>query len=224
MSKARSASKRSVLRTKKTQSANFSVQKIGKGANSPHSHKIFKGEQGDAVIYGRAMNYRGIFERMPTDLWQRVTTLRGELREATQRQRAAGLSGSGWTESQKKTRVVKAIHGDPASNSYFSTELTAGALTFVDTFLEAIGGSDFPERPSARARFLAESIAGYGEVSARRCRDICSDIRKKEKQRKGSQPELWIKCCGKTRWTVNSVCPQCGTSPISIPTTAFIWR
>jgi hypothetical protein len=220
MSKTRLTATRSFLRTKKAHSADFSVHKAGKRANSPQSHKIFEGEHGDAVIYGRAMNYRGILEQMPTDLWQRVTALKDELREAAQKQRAAGLSGSGWTESRKKAWVAKALHGDPASNSYFSTELTA--LTFVDTFLEAIGDSDFPQRPDARARFLAESVAGYGEVSARRCRDICSGMRKKDKQRRHSQPELWIKCCGKARWTVNSVCPKCGTSPISIPIAAFL--
>ena len=221
MAKARSASKRSFLRNKKTHSGDFSAQQRRKRANSPHSNKIFKGEYGDTVIYGRAMNYRGIFEQMPTDFWQRVTRLRDEFREATRRQRTTGRTGSGWTAKQKKARIAKAIHGDPASNNYFSAELAARALTFVDTFLEAIGDSNFPERPEARARFLAESIAGYGEVSTRRCRDICSDMRKKEKQRKGSQPELWIKCCGKARWTVNSVCPQCGTNPIQIPITAF---
>ena len=222
MPKAGSAAKRSFLRTKKRHSADSSVRNRTKREDSPHSKKIFKGEFGDTVIYGRARNYRGILERMSNDFWQRVTTLRREFLAAVSRQRAAGLSGSGWTENQKKAWVAKAMHGDPASNKHFSTELTA--LTFVNTFLEAIGDSDFPERPKARARFLAESISGYGEVSARRCRDICSEIRQKERQQKLLQPELWIKCCGKARWTVNSICPECGASPISILATAFAWR
>jgi len=222
MGKQRLTAKRSFLRTKKTQSADFSAHKSEKKANSPHAHRIFKVEYGDAVFYRRAMNYRGILERMPTDFWQRVTRLRDDLREATRKQRAAGFSGSGWTESQRQGRVVEAIHGHPASNNYFSTELTSSGLTFADTFLEAIGDSDFPERPEARARFLAESIAGYGEVSARRCRDICSGMRKRERQRKRSKPELWIKCCGKARWTVNSVCPICGADPIHIPPAFFL--
>ncbi|PWT79045.1 MAG: hypothetical protein C5B58_14400 [Acidobacteria bacterium] len=220
MGRQRLTAKRSFLRTKETHSADLSVQKPGKKAYSPHSHKIFKGEYGDAVIYGRAMSYRGVLQEMPADFWQRVTVLRGEFRVASQRQRAAGRSGSGWSENQKKVRIAKVIHGDPAANSYFSTELAVSS--FVDTFLEAIGDSDFPKRSQARARFLSESIAGYGEVSARRCRDICSDMRNEEKQRKHAQPELWIKCCGKARWTVNSVCPQCGSSPISIPMAHFI--
>jgi hypothetical protein len=220
MSKARSVAKRSFLRTKKTHPVDFSAQKPGKVANFPRNQKSFEGEYGDRVIYGRAMNYRGVFEQLPTDFWQRVTTLRGELREAARRQRTAGHSGSGWTESQKKARVAKALHGDPASNSYFSTELRM--LPFVDTFLETINASDFPERSEARARFLAESIAGYGEVSARRCRDICSAMRAKDKQQKRSQPELWIRCCGKARWTVKSVCPECGANPIQFPPAIFL--
>jgi hypothetical protein len=218
MSKAHSAAKRSFLRTKKTHSADFSARKPGKKANSPHSNKILMDEQGDAVIYARATGYRGIFEEMPDELWQRVTVLREEFRDAVRKGRAAGHSGSGWTKNQKKARVARAIRGNPVSNNYFSTEVTS--LTFVDTFLEAISDPAFPERPIARARFLAESLAGYGEVSARRCRDICSNMRKKEGQRKSAQPELWIKCCGKPRWTVNSVCPECGETPI--PIAAFL--
>lgn len=219
MSKAHSAAKTSFLRTKKAHSGDFSAQKTGKQPNSPHSNKIFAGEEGDAVIYARAKGYRGILEGMPDEFWQRVAALEKEFRDAARKRRAAGLSGSGWTKDQKNARVARAIRGNPASNNYFSAEL-ATDLNFADTFLEAISDSDFPDRPKARARFLAESVAGYGEVSARRCRDICSNMRKKEKQRKSGQPELWIKCCGKPRWTVNSVCPECGESPI--PIAAFL--
>lgn len=214
MSKAHSAAKSSVSTHPKAHSGYYAAPKPGKKANSPHSNKIFVGEQGDKVIYGRAVNYRGILERMPNDFWQRVTALRKEFRDAIRKGRAAGLSASGWTEDQKKAGVTKAIRGNPPSSNHFSTEVTAH--TFVDTFLEAINDSAFPERPKARARFLAESVAGYGEVSARRCRDICSDMRNEENRRNISQPELWIKCCGKPRWTVNSVCPKCRKSPIPI--------
>jgi hypothetical protein len=221
MPKPRPAPKKSFLRTQKSLSGDFSAQKTAKGANSPQSKKIFEGEEGDAVIYGRSKNYRGIFDQMgpPNEFWQRVTVLRDELRAATQKRDAAGLSGSGWTKAQETRRVEKAIRGDPPANNYFLAELATN-LNFANTFLEAIGDPVFPERPKARARFLAESIAGYGEVGARTCRDICSEMRRKEKQRKNFHPELWIKCCGKARWTVNSVCPECGESPI--PVAAFL--
>lgn len=222
MRKAHSAAKKPFLRTKKAHSSDFSARKPGKAANSPHREKIFKDEQADAVIHGRARGYRGIFDQMPKadkKFWPRVTALQKEFQEAVRKRHGAGFSDSGWTQHQKKTKVAKAIRGNPVSNNYFSAEL-ATRLSFADTFLEAIDDPDFPGRPKARARFLAESIAGYGEVSARRCRDICSNMRKREKQCKAFQPELRIKCCGKARWTVNSVCPECGESPI--PFAAFL--
>jgi len=215
MSKAHSATKRPFLRTQNPRSRDFSAQKRGTDANSPQSDKIFEGEYGNIVIFGRAKAYREVFQTLPVEFWLRMTALREELRDAVRKGRAAGISGSGWTYSEKSRRVSEAIHGKPPSNSYFSAELAAGP-GFLDAFLEAITDSAFPERPKARARFLAESLAGYGEVGARRCRDICSDMRKDEKRRKISHPELWIKCCGRSRWTVNSLCPECGRSPISI--------
>lgn len=164
------------------------------------------------MIYARSKNYRGILRSLSTidaGFWNRVNTVRERYLEAIQTASAAGYgSTSGWTQAQKQVRyALKNPHV-----SYFSTEL--GNPAFCDAFLEAIGDKDFPKHPKPRARFLAESIAGYGEVSARRCRDICSEMRAKEEQKKTSWPELRIKCCGRARWTVDSVCPECGQSPI----------
>lgn len=212
------ARKHRFLRTKKRVLSDFSARKTAKRAKSPHRGVNFKGEAGKLVIAGRAKNFRGIFEGMEPDFWARVDSLGSEYQEAFQKQKAAGHFGSVWTGSQKNKRVRLAVRGNPPSNNYFSTELTMlNSSAFADTFLEAISDSDFPERPKARARFLGESLAGYGEVSARRSRDICSEVRAGEKRKQTfPSPEFWIKCCGKARWTVNGACPRCKESPFPI--------
>src|SRR5487761_1076589 len=216
--RARSARKEPSLRTKKRVSGDFSAQKPAKTMISPHQGKIFSGEHGNNVIYARSRNLRGIFADMPADFWVRIDALSEEYREAVERRSAAGYSDSGWTRSRKNNRVRWAVRGDPPSNNYFSTELSNPiGSAFADAFLETISDRDFPKRRAkARARFLAESVAAYGQVSVRRARDICSQVRAKEKHKKISYPELRIKCCGKPRWTVNGACPECKASPFPI--------
>ena len=68
----------------------------------------------------------------------------------------------------------------------------------------------FPERRQARIRYLADSLAGLGEVSPRRSRDICAYMRK-HPATYIIRREFFIECsCGYEGLSLNECCPECG--------------
>jgi hypothetical protein len=62
--------------------------------------------------------------------------------------------------------------------------------------LKVIRERRFPKRSEAQINFLADSLAGYGSISARRSRDICEKEHKK-KVHQIIREEFYIVCsCG----------------------------
>jgi len=89
---------------------------------------------------------------------------------------------------------------------------------FVAAFVEAARDRNFPKRRKAQARFLGESLGAEGEVSPRRSRDICGEERTRTRVKNIAPPaEFYIRCCGKKRWTVDQLCPECKRNPFEMP-------
>jgi hypothetical protein len=69
----------------------------------------------------------------------------------------------------------------------------------------------FPKTREARIRFLADSLAGRGEVSPRRSRDICATERAKPVHYI-TRRDFYIECtCGYKGPALRGACPKCGT-------------
>lgn len=83
-------------------------------------------------------------------------------------------------------------------------------LTLV---LPVLRDAKFPKKRTTRINFLADSLAGLGWVSPRRSRDICADVRAKEKRAHHIiRFEFWIECsCGYKGRSRDHACPKCGT-------------
>jgi hypothetical protein len=71
----------------------------------------------------------------------------------------------------------------------------------------------FPKHRKAEINFLADSLAGLGQVSPRRSRDICEEERTKEKNTHHIiRYEFYIECsCGHKGRSRDHSCPKCGT-------------
>ena len=69
----------------------------------------------------------------------------------------------------------------------------------------------FPKTKNAQVGFLAKSVAGWGEISARRSRDITETERKKNRVRNRIlRYEFYVECsCGYKGQSMNHACPEC---------------
>src|SRR5439155_18346422 len=74
--------------------------------------------------------------------------------------------------------------------------------------------SKFPKRQQARINFLADSLAGSGQVSPRRSRDICTQERARAKRANHIiRCEVYVECsCGYKGRSENHACRKCGAS------------
>ena len=70
----------------------------------------------------------------------------------------------------------------------------------------------FPKTDNGRIHFLADSAAGFGDVSPRRSRDICAADRARLKRANHIiRYEYHIECsCGFEGPSINHACPDCG--------------
>lgn len=77
--------------------------------------------------------------------------------------------------------------------------------------LQVIHARNFPKRRQAQVNFMADSLAAYGQVSARRSRDICQRERLKEKKAHHIiRYEFKIECsCGYKGFSRDHACPRC---------------
>jgi len=78
--------------------------------------------------------------------------------------------------------------------------------------LKVIKEQMFAKRREARINFVADSLAAFGEVSARRSRDICAEERARTKRANHIiRYEYYIECsCGCKGTSMNHACPLCG--------------
>ncbi len=87
---------------------------------------------------------------------------------------------------------------------------------FAEDILALIHDPHFPRRrPKAQIGFLADSLAGSPDVSARRSRDICAEERAAQRatsnEHKILRTEFYIECsCGYKGPALDNACRKCG--------------
>ena len=87
--------------------------------------------------------------------------------------------------------------------------------------LKVIRERKFPKRGEPQINFLADSLAGYGSISARRSRDICEKERKKKVHRI-IREEFYIVCsCGYKGPALRGTCPKFHPKEIFTPFPRF---
>ena len=84
--------------------------------------------------------------------------------------------------------------------------------------LSILKDPNFPKTDRGRINFLADSAAGFGEVSPRRSRDICAAERARLKREHHIiSYEYHIKCsCGFEGHSMNHACPLCGAKIVFV--------
>ncbi len=89
---------------------------------------------------------------------------------------------------------------------------------FAPLVLKVLRGRTFPKKATTQANFMADSLAAYGDVSARRSRDICQRERLKEdKAHHIIRYEFKIECsCGYRGFSKDHACPRCNAQ-IDLP-------
>lgn len=153
------------------------------------SEKRGRGRPGvrPSEITGRADNYRMIFGY----IWDR---LRKPLLAA-----------------KSEIEVIKVFEENAQPYTREFMPMLAGLV------FKVIREHKFPKREEARINFLADSLGGYGSVSARRSRDICEKERKK-KVHQIDREEFYIVCtCGYKGPALRGACPKVHPKEIFIP-------
>jgi hypothetical protein len=164
---------------------------------------IARRDMRNRTIAGHGENYEQAFLHGGGDqFWEQVQSLRKIDRTELQKRKLA--LGRHTLESVKWGSTLPNPPPDP----------------FVCAFVDAIRDRHFPKRRQAQARFLGDSLGADGDVSPRRSRDICGEERRREK-RELPAAEFYIHCCGKKRWTVDRLCPECKRNPFELPFLTF---
>jgi hypothetical protein len=87
-------------------------------------------------------------------------------------------------------------------------------VSYPALILTILKDPKFPKTARGQINFLADSAAGFGEVSPRRSRDICAAERARRKRKHHHhivRYEYYIECsCGCTGTSINHACPLCG--------------
>jgi hypothetical protein len=70
----------------------------------------------------------------------------------------------------------------------------------------------FPKTRDAQIKFLADSLAGWGEISPRRSRDLCAEARSSAaRATRILRYEFYVVCsCGYEGPSLNHACQRCG--------------
>lgn len=85
-------------------------------------------------------------------------------------------------------------------------------ISYPALILRILKDPKFPKTDRGRINFLADSTAGFGDVSPRRSRDICAAERARAKRANHIvRYEYYIECsCGCKGTSINHACPLCG--------------
>jgi hypothetical protein len=160
---------------------------------------IARRDMRNRTIAGHGGNYGTAFLYAGDRFWEQVRALRNIKRAALDKRKLA-----------LGRRTLESVNWRTALPNPLPDR-------FVYAFVEAVRDRHFPKRRrKAQARFLGASLGADGEVSPRRSRDICGAERRRTK--KTTPPaEFYIRCCGKKRWTVKQVCPECKSNPFEFP-------
>ena len=100
--------------------------------------------------------------------------------------------------------------------SYLKTKFVAVAFSLVEKVRK---DPKFPKKSKTQQVFFAESFAGRGVISPRRCRDICAELRK-NKPHEIIRRDYYIECtCGYEGPAKDGGCRKCGTKELSLRVT-----
>jgi len=181
--------------------------KIGKKsirAGNPDDEAAAIRDMRHRTIAGHGGNYEQAFVYAGDEFWENARALRNiERKELDKRKLVLGRHTLGVV--RWGTQFPYSADGEPGKRPLPDR--------FVSAFVEAVRDRNFPKGRKAQAKFLGDSLGADGEVSARRSRDICGQERSRAQQAI-PQAEFYIHCCGKKRWTVNQLCPECKRSPM----------
>jgi hypothetical protein len=144
-----------------------------------------------STVTGRAANYR----RMLGTVWSK---LEESLLSADTEEQVIAAFGN---------------HAEPFTNRFVPQQATE--------ILTLIHDPHFPMRAKARIGFLADSLSGRPEVTARRSRDICAQERAKQSAKSPHRvlrKEFYIECsCGYKGPALDNACRKCEAEiPISL--------
>jgi hypothetical protein len=116
-------------------------------------------------------------------------------------------------ETEEQVVVAFENHAEPFTNRFVPQQ--------VSEILALIQDRRFPKRAKARIGFLADSLPGRPEITARRSRDICAEERAKQRAKsphKVLRKEFYIECsCGYKGPALDDACRKCRAEiPISL--------
>lgn len=110
------------------------------------------------------------------------------------------------TAAESETDIARAF--ETGANPYIGPIVWPALFPLV---LEIVHDPKYPKaRSDAQARFLAESLAGWGEIAPRSARDICGRARNKARPTRILRYEFHIECsCGYSGLSRDHACPSC---------------
>ena len=145
-------------------------------------------------VLGRAENFEGILSQVWDRLWPLLS------------------------KAQTEDDVTKAFQ--EGARPYDQNFVPGLSQLLIGVLKE----TTFPQRPKSMQRFIADSAAALGDVTARRSRDICAQERLARKRaHRILRYEFFIECsCGYQGHSRNHGCPDCGTKivfPVTLGST-----
>jgi len=163
-----------------------------------YSAKSSRGRKGIASseVFGRAENYRRMF-------WT--------YRLIKKKKQYVPHKRPSWA-----IELVEAKTADSVSNALKAAPdyIHAEFKPLIPMIVQILGERGFPTRLESRFDFLVDSVAARGEVSARRSRDICDEMRAKNRAKSPHRiirKEFYIECsCEYQGPARNDACPRCG--------------
>ncbi len=118
------------------------------------------------------------------------------------------IVGESLIHAQTEEDILKAFD---LAGQYWRNEFDRPGIRLL--ILKVLHDPKFPrKRIQQQINFLADSLAAWGSVSARRSRDICEQERRKEKiGHHIIRREFYIECsCGYQGPALNNACRKCG--------------
>jgi hypothetical protein len=170
-----------------------------------YSPKSNRGRRGIASseVFGRAENYRRMF-------WTyRLNKTKKEYVPQKRPSWAIAL-----VEARTADSVNQALDVAP---DYIQTQFKP----LIPLIIQILGDRDFPKRLEPRFDFLVDSVAARGDVAPRRSRDICDEVRAKNRTKSPHhiiRKEFYIECsCGYKGPARDNACRKCGAEISSLP-------
>lgn len=110
--------------------------------------------------------------------------------------------------AQTEEAVIAAFedHGQPYAQQFVPRQASEILTLIHDPY--------FPKRAKARIGFLADSLAGRPDITARRSRDICAEERARQREKSPHsiiRHEFYVECsCGYKGPARDNACRDCG--------------